>query len=58
MIIPTVIRKHFGRGERGLRYLFKEKKTFTEKRTDCFLGTPINDEVANNIMAQLIFWSA
>ena len=49
MIIPTVI-ETTGRGERAYDIysrLLKERITF--------LGTPINDEVANNVMAQLIF---
>ena len=49
MIIPTVI-ENTGRGERAYDIysrLLKERIVF--------LGTPINDEVANNIMAQLIF---
>ena len=49
MIIPTVI-ETTGRGERAYDIysrLFKERIIF--------LGTPINDEVANNVMAQLIF---
>ena len=49
MIIPTVI-DTTGRGERAYDIysrLLKERIIF--------LGTPINDEVANNVMAQLIF---
>ena len=49
MIIPTVI-ETTGRGERAYEIysrLLKERIIF--------LGTPINDEVANNVMAQLIF---
>ena len=49
MIIPTVI-ENTGRGERTYDIysrLLKERIIF--------LGTPINDEVANNVMAQLIF---
>ena len=49
MIIPTVI-ETTGRGERAYgnySRLLKERIIF--------LGTPINDEVANNVMAQLIF---
>ena len=49
MIIPTVI-ENTGRGERAYDIysrLLKERIIF--------LGTPINDEVANNVMAQLIF---
>ena len=49
MIIPTVI-ETTGRGERSYDIysrLLKERIIF--------LGTPINDEVANNVMAQLIF---
>ncbi len=49
MVIPTVI-ENTGRGERAYDIysrLLKERIIF--------LGTPINDEVANNIMAQLIF---
>ena len=49
MIIPTVIGTT-GRGERAYDIysrLLKERIIF--------LGTPINDEVANNVMAQLIF---
>lgn len=49
MIIPTVI-ETTGRGERAYDIysrLLKERIVF--------LGTPINDEVANNVMAQLIF---
>ena len=48
MIIPTVI-ETTGRGERAYDIysrLLKERIIF--------LGTPINDEVANNVMAQLI----
>ena len=47
MIIPTVI-ETTGRGERAYDIysrLLKERIIF--------LGTPINDEVANNVMAQL-----
>ena len=49
MIIPTVI-ETTGRGERAYDIysrLLKERIIF--------LGTPINDEVAHNVMAQLIF---
>ena len=49
MIIPTVI-ETTGRGERAYDIysrLLKERIIF--------LGTPINDEVANHVMAQLIF---
>ena len=49
MIIPTVI-ENTGRGERAYDIysrLLKERIIF--------LGTPINDEVANSVMAQLIF---
>ncbi|HHX16137.1 MAG TPA: ATP-dependent Clp protease proteolytic subunit [Fibrobacter sp.] len=49
MIIPTVI-ENTSRGERAYDIysrLLKERIIF--------LGTPINDEVANNVMAQLIF---
>lgn len=49
MVIPTVI-ENTGRGERAYDIysrLLKERIIF--------LGTPINDEVANNVMAQLIF---
>lgn len=49
MVIPTII-ENTGRGERAYDIysrLLKERIIF--------LGTPINDEVANNIMAQLIF---
>ena len=49
MIIPTVI-ETTGRGERAYDIysrLLKERIIF--------LGTPSNDEVANNVMAQLIF---
>jgi ATP-dependent Clp protease protease subunit len=49
MIIPTVI-ETTGRGERAYDIysrLLKERIIF--------LGTPINDEVANNVMAQFIF---
>ena len=49
MIIPTVI-ETTGRGERAYDIysrLLKERIIL--------LGTPINDEVANNVMAQLIF---
>ena len=49
MIIPTVI-ETTGRGERAYDIysrLLKERIIF--------LGTPINDEVASNVMAQLIF---
>ncbi|MBR4915676.1 MAG: ATP-dependent Clp protease proteolytic subunit [Fibrobacter sp.] len=48
-MIPTVI-ETTGRGERAYDIysrLLKERIIF--------LGTPINDEVANNVMAQLIF---
>ena len=51
MVIPTII-ENTGRGERAYDIysrLLKERIIF--------LGTPINDEVANNIMAQLIFLS-
>lgn len=51
MVIPTVI-ENTGRGERAYDIysrLLKERIIF--------LGTPINDEVANNVMAQLIFWN-
>lgn len=49
MVIPTII-ENTGRGERAYDIysrLLKERIVF--------LGTPINDEVANNVMAQLIF---
>ncbi len=49
MIIPTVI-ETTGRGERAYDIysrLLKERIIFS--------GTPINDEEANNVMAQLIF---
>ena len=49
MIIPTIV-ENTGRGERAYDIysrLLKERIIF--------LGTPIDDEVANNIMAQLIF---
>ena len=49
MIIPTVI-ENTSRGEHAYDIysrLLKERIIF--------LGTPINDEVANNVMAQLIF---
>ena len=49
MVIPTII-ENTGRGERAYDIysrLLKERIIF--------LGTPINDEVANNIIAQLIF---
>lgn len=49
MVIPTII-ENTGRGERAYDIysrLLKERIVF--------LGTPINDEMANNIMAQLIF---
>lgn len=49
MVFPTVI-ENTGRGERAYDIysrLLKERIIF--------LGTPINDEVANNVMAQLIF---
>jgi ATP-dependent Clp protease protease subunit len=49
MVIPTII-ENTGRGERAYDIysrLLKERIVF--------LGTPINDEVANNIMAQLTF---
>jgi len=49
VVIPTII-ENTGRGERAYDIysrLLKERIIF--------LGTPINDEVANNIMAQLIF---
>jgi ATP-dependent Clp protease protease subunit len=49
VVIPTVI-ENTGRGERAYDIysrLLKERIIF--------LGTPINDEVANNVMAQLIF---
>ena len=49
MVIPTII-ENTGHGERAYDIysrLLKERIIF--------LGTPINDEVANNVMAQLIF---
>ncbi|MFA6624037.1 MAG: ATP-dependent Clp protease proteolytic subunit [Fibrobacteraceae bacterium] len=49
MVIPTII-ENTGRGERAYDIysrLLKERIIF--------LGTPIDDEVANNVMAQLIF---
>ena len=49
MIIPTII-ENTGHGERAYDIysrLLKERIIF--------LGTPINDEVANNVMAQMIF---
>jgi len=49
VVIPTII-ENTGRGERAYDIysrLLKERIIF--------LGTPINDEVANNVMAQLIF---
>jgi ATP-dependent Clp protease protease subunit len=49
MIIPTII-ENTGRGERAYDIysrLLKERIIF--------LGTPIDDQVANNVMAQLIF---
>ena len=49
MIIPTVI-ETTGRGERAYDIYSRLLKDRI-----IFLGTPINDEVANNVMAQLIF---
>ena len=49
MIIPTVI-ETTGRGERAYDIYSRPLK-----ERIIFLGTPINDEVANNVMAQLIF---
>ncbi|MBQ3720339.1 MAG: ATP-dependent Clp protease proteolytic subunit [Fibrobacter sp.] len=49
MIIPTVI-ETTGRGERAYDIYSR-----LPKERIIFLGTPINDEVANNVMAQLIF---
>ena len=49
MIIPTVI-ETTGRGERA----YDIYSRLLQERI-IFLGTPINDEVANNVMAQLIF---
>ena len=49
MIIPTVI-ETTGRGERAYDIYSR-----ILKERIIFLGTPINDEVANNVMAQLIF---
>ena len=49
MIIPTVI-ETTGRGERAYDIYSR-----LHKKRIIFLGTPINDEVANNVMAQLIF---
>ena len=49
MIIPTVI-ETTGRGERAYDIYSR-----LLKESIIFLGTPINDEVANNVMAQLIF---
>ena len=49
MIIPTVI-ETTGRGERAYDIYSRLLKARI-----IFLGTPINDEVANNVMAQLIF---
>ena len=49
MIIPTVI-ETTGRGERAY-----DINSRLLKERIIFLGTPINDEVANNVMAQLIF---
>jgi ATP-dependent Clp protease protease subunit len=49
MVIPTII-ENTGLGERAYDIysrLLKERIIF--------LGTPINDEVANNVMAQMIF---
>lgn len=49
MVIPTII-ENTGHGERAYDIysrLLKERIIF--------LGTPINDEVANNVMAQLIY---
>ena len=49
MVIPTII-ENTGHGERSYDIysrLLKERIIF--------LGTPINDEVANNVMAQMIF---
>ena len=49
MVIPTII-ENTGHGERAYDVysrLLKERIIF--------LGTPINDEVANNVMAQMIF---
>ena len=49
MIIPTVI-ETTGRGERAYDIYSRLRK-----ERIIVLGTPINDEVANNVMAQLIF---
>ena len=49
MLIPTVI-ETTGRGERAY-----DISSRLLKERIIFLGTPINDEVANNVMAQLIF---
>ena len=49
MVIPTIL-ENTGHGERAYDIysrLLKERIIF--------LGTPINDEVANNVMAQMIF---
>ena len=49
MVIPTVI-ENTGRGERAY-----DINSRLLKERIIFLGNPINDEVANNVMAQLIF---
>ena len=48
-LIPSVI-ENTGRGERGwdiFSYLYKERIVF--------LGTPIDDQIANLIVAQLLY---
>ena len=49
MVIPTII-ENTGHGERAYDIY---SRLLTERII--FLGTPINDEVANNVMAQMIF---
>ena len=49
MVIPTII-ENTGHGERAYDIYSRLLKARI-----IFLGTPINDEVANNVMAQMIF---
>jgi ATP-dependent Clp protease protease subunit len=49
MVIPTII-ENTGRGER----VYDIYSRLLKERI-IFLGSPINDQVANNVMAQLIF---
>ncbi len=51
-LIPMVVEQS-SRGERGLRYLFR-----LLKERIVFLGTAINDDVANLVIAQLLFLEA